>query len=66
MIEYLRVFTQENDRVPTFTDFKRDYLPSYEAYSRRFGSMYKARQAANLSQDFGVDINPMRWKQKAN
>lgn len=48
LLEYLRIFAQENNRVPTATDFRRGLLPSYETYISRFGGIEKARQLAGV------------------
>lgn len=48
LLEYLRIFTEENNQIPTQTDFRRGLLPSYETYIRRFGSINKARELADL------------------
>jgi hypothetical protein len=48
LLEYLLIFTQENGKVPTFTDFKRGLLPSYSVYTTRFGSIEKARRIAGV------------------
>lgn len=59
LLEYLTIFADENNRLPTFTDFKRDYLPSYDIYIRRFGSIKRARVAAGIAMRFD---QPTRWK----
>jgi hypothetical protein len=48
LLEYLVLFTQENNKIPTYTDFNRGYLPSYNVYTRRFGGIEKARQLAEV------------------
>lgn len=46
LLEYLAIFSQENNKIPTHTDFKNTFLPSYDVYQRRFGGIEKARQLA--------------------
>jgi len=48
LLEYLNIFWQENNKIPTATDFKRGLLPTYEVYLRRFGSITRARQLAGV------------------
>lgn len=48
LLDYLRLFKRVNGRVPTATDFRRDYLPDYEVYIRRFGSIHEARLLAGI------------------
>jgi len=48
LLEYLKIFTQENDRIPVATDFRRGLLPSYEIYLRRFKSIRIARHLAGV------------------
>lgn len=50
LLEYLRLYSQENNSLPTATDCKRGWLPTYETFSRRFGSFEKARQLAGVYQ----------------
>lgn len=49
LLEYIRIFAQEHQRIPTATDCKRGLLPYYESY-RRFGGMPAARELADISQ----------------
>lgn len=48
LLEYLKIFFDENGKLPTETDFKRKLLPPSETYRRRFGSIPKARALAGL------------------
>lgn len=48
LLEYLAIFAQENNKIPTHTDFNRGLLPSYDNYIRRWGSIEKARQLAGV------------------
>ena len=50
LIESLRIFTQENQSLPTSTDSKRGFIPSEEIYKRRFGSLPKAREFAHCKE----------------
>lgn len=56
LYEYLRIFTQENNRVPTFTDFRRGLLPSYETYTRRFGTIQRARDLAGVEEFIEAEL----------
>lgn len=48
LLEYLKIFWQEQNRIPTSTDCKRGFLPSEDVYVRRFGSLPKARELAGV------------------
>jgi len=48
LLEYLRIFTQEFNKVPTYTDFRRGLLPDYAIYTRRWGGIENARQEAGI------------------
>ena len=48
LLEYLKIFTRENDRIPVATDFRRGLLPNYEVYLRRFKSIRIARHLAGV------------------
>lgn len=50
LIEIMRIFTEENQRIPTYTDFNNGLLPDYACYTRRWGSIRMARSAAKLYQ----------------
>lgn len=49
LVETLSDFYKENRRVPTYSDFKRGFLPTWETYVRRFGSMQEARLKAGIT-----------------
>lgn len=51
LLEYLKLFAIENNKIPTYTDFARGLLPTYETYIRRFGSIEKARQLAEVYEE---------------
>lgn len=59
LLDYLSLYYQENNRIPTATDCKRGLIPEYGTYQRRFGSMVKARELANIPK-----YAPTRWEQK--
>lgn len=48
LLEYLKIFYIENNKIPTITDFRKGLLPDYETYRKRFGSIYKAREMAGV------------------
>lgn len=48
LLDYLRVFYQENGRIPTAGDCNRGLLPSYESYRGHFGSFPEARKKAGI------------------
>lgn len=48
LLEYLRIYTQEYQQVPTASDWKRDLLPTHDTYIRHFGSIEEARQLAGV------------------
>lgn len=50
LIEILAEFHKENKRMPTLSDHKRGFLPNWETYTRRFGSMQEARRRAGLQE----------------
>lgn len=60
LLEYLRIYTQENQQIPTATDFKRDFLPDLSAYRKRWGSIERARQEAGVYQILDAK-KPSRW-----
>lgn len=59
LLESLVIFAQENNKIPTFTDFNRGLLPSYDAYIRRWGSIETARREAGVY-DFIDPDEPLR------
>ena len=60
LIELLRIYTQENQQIPTATDFRRDFLPEIGAFVRKFGGIEAARQAAGVY-DLLDKPKPGRW-----
>lgn len=48
LLEYLRVFAQTHQKIPTYIDFKNSDLPTYETYIKRFGSIEIARQLSGV------------------
>lgn len=48
LLEYLRIFAEENNEIPTHTDFISGSLPREGVYVRRFGSIDKARRLAGV------------------
>ncbi len=55
LLEYLQIFQQENNKIPTETDCRRGLIPGSETYRRHFGSLPKARALA------GIEEVPTRW-----
>lgn len=53
LLEYLRIFYQENGKVPTETDCRRGLIPDSKIYCRKFGSFPKARELAGINDDVG-------------
>jgi len=50
LLEYIRIFAQDNNKIPTHTDAKRGLIPNAAIYMRRFGSLPKARELAEIDQ----------------
>lgn len=48
LLEYLRIYTTENNKVPSSTDFLMGLLPSHGAYIRHFGTIERARREAGV------------------
>lgn len=48
LLEMVEMFAREHDTIPTATDCKRGFLPSYDVFLRRFGSMEQARIQAGI------------------
>lgn len=46
LLEHLRIFAQENRRLPRTSDFRRYYLPDVKTYTRNFGTLENARNLA--------------------
>lgn len=51
LTEILALFYEENKRAPTISDHKRGFLPTWETYVKKFGSMAEARRVAGI-QDY--------------
>ena len=51
LLDYLSIFYTETGRVPTETDCRRGFIPTSEVYSRRFGSLPKAREKAGIREE---------------
>lgn len=49
LLEYLSLYAQENNKLPTATDSKRGLIPPYEVYRRHFGSFIRARELADVN-----------------
>lgn len=50
LIEYLRIFHQEKQRVPSASDCRRGFLPDYQVFKTKFGSFHQARLAAGINE----------------
>lgn len=61
LLEYLRIFAEENRTVPTATDSKRGWIPDLYVYKRHFGSLENARQEAGIYDFLRTNIKPHRW-----
>lgn len=48
LLEYLRIYAQEYQQVPTQSDWKRDLLPDHQTYIAHFGTIEAARQLAGV------------------
>lgn len=48
LLSALKDFWEQNKKLPTATDCKRGLLPSENTYTRRFGSLVKARKLAKV------------------
>jgi len=48
LLAFLRSFKKEKGTVPTYSDWRRGFLPSYYLYKHRFGGIAKAREAAGI------------------
>lgn len=48
LIELLSIFTQEEHRIPRYSDFGNGMLPAYTTYARKFGTLEKARSLAGV------------------
>ncbi len=48
LLDMLSLFYQENNRIPTEADSRRGWIPDIQIYTRRFGSIKRARELAGL------------------
>lgn len=48
LLTFLRVAYKEKGTLPTYSDWKKGFLPSYDLYKHRFGGIDKARIAAGI------------------
>lgn len=48
LLDYLANFAEKNGRVPSYTDFYRELLPTLSVYEKRWGNLENARQAAGV------------------
>ncbi len=64
LLEYLAIFAQEQQKLPTATDCKRGLLPDYDIYTRRFGSIEEARELAGVYNFIERKQYGQRWPQK--
>jgi len=58
LLEYLRIYAQENRKIPTYTDCRRGLLPTYDTYIRRWGSMENARRVAGVYEFINPNESP--------
>ena len=50
LLDYLRDYTVNNNKLPAYSDFKRGFLPSHAVYVKRWGSIVAARAEAGLEE----------------
>lgn len=48
LLEFLRSAYKEKGTIPTYSDWKRGFLPNYHLYRHRFGGIQKARRQAGI------------------
>ena len=48
LLEFLKSAYKEKNKIPTHSDWRKGFLPSYNLYRHRFGGIQKARKAAGL------------------
>lgn len=51
LLDFLSIYWKENGVVPTSTDARRGMIPHLEIYTRRFGSIGKARELAGITEE---------------
>ena len=49
LLEFLRSAYKEKGSAPTYSDWRKGFLPSYYLYKHRFGGISKARKAAGIT-----------------
>jgi len=63
LLEYLRIFVEDNGRLPTSVDCRiGGFLPSEDTYKRHFGSLVKARDIAMLNDNYSPDESEFQNK----
>ena len=63
LLEFIRIYAQENQQVPSATDFRRDFLPEIGAFTRMFGSFENARRESGVYEMLEQG-RPTRWGPK--
>ena len=63
LLEYLSDFFLEHKTIPTHSDYQRGLIPDTYQYSRRFGSMQRARELAGIY-DVPKNISTLRKGKK--
>lgn len=58
LLEYLRIFYEKNNKIPTESDCKRGLIPPSTTYAFHFGSLPKARERA------GIYAKPSKWDKR--
>ena len=58
LLEYLRIFYENEHKIPTETDCRRGLIPPSTTYKHHFGSLPLARERA------GIEGVPSRWVKK--
>lgn len=53
LLEYLKIFYEQTGKSPTQTDWYSHDLPNYNAYIKKFGSIMKARELAEIPHPLG-------------
>lgn len=49
LLDFLRSAYKEKGQIPTYSDWKKGFLPSYHLYKHRFGGIAKARELAGIT-----------------
>lgn len=58
LLNYLKIFYKIHKRSPTDSDFRRGILPDFNVYSKKFGSINRAKLLANIP----ILIHIGKWK----